>query len=200
MRLLFLTVACSGLLFMSACANDNNNAIDDGNDTLNNLHPDEELSNQDHTSDNEKDYRLGYVRFKKEQLDQNAEDDRMITVDRKKMADIITRTILRNKGFDEVATLVTSDTVLIAYDKADDREAQQAADIAKQTAVAVMPSFYKVYVSDNKILINDIHSLHNSSVANPDYKNTIESIITEMKKSPQGIDQNKKMPSDGENE
>ncbi|GGB36538.1 hypothetical protein GCM10011409_12450 [Lentibacillus populi] len=107
------------------------------------------------------------------------------------MADMITRLILRNEGFDEVATLVTDEEVLIAYQKNDNLDDRTAADIASKTAKSTMPGFFDVYVSDNGTLMNDIQSLHNSSATNKNYDNTIEQIINEMNKSPQGRDDNK---------
>jgi len=107
------------------------------------------------------------------------------------MADMITRIILQYEGFDEVATLVTDEEVLIVYDRNDEMEDENAADIARKTAVSLMPGFFDIYVSDNEALINDIQSLHNSTTNNQNYDNTIDNIISEMKKSPQGTnDQN----------
>src|SRR5690625_6533233 len=63
--------------------------------------------------DEELNKKLGYVKYTRDQV-QN-EPTRDVTIDREKMADMITRIILQNKAFDEVATLVTDEDVLIAY-------------------------------------------------------------------------------------
>ena len=47
-----------------------------------------------------------------------------------------------------------------------------------------MPGFFDIYVSDNKSLIGDIQSLHNSST-NREYDNLIEQLINKMKETPQ---------------
>ncbi|MUK90005.1 hypothetical protein GMD78_16665 [Ornithinibacillus sp. L9] len=138
--------------------------------------------------DPEANSRLGYVNYTKEQFEQDPERNRVITMNRTEMADIITRVILRHEAFDEVATLVTGEEVLIAYEKNDLLEANEAADVARKSAESIMPRHFEIYVSDNNVLIRDIESLHNSTTKDPDYDNTIEQIITEMKKSPQGRD------------
>ncbi|WP_174614169.1 YhcN/YlaJ family sporulation lipoprotein [Virgibacillus ihumii] len=130
--------------------------------------------------------KLGYVRYTKEQLNNNSEQNHSVNIDRTKMANMITRIILRNDGFEEVATLVTDQEVLIAYAKNSALNAEEAADIAKKTAVSAVPGYFHVYVSGNETLMDDIQSLHNSSIQDNSYDNTIDSIIREMKKSPQG--------------
>ncbi|MFD2045152.1 YhcN/YlaJ family sporulation lipoprotein [Ornithinibacillus salinisoli] len=133
--------------------------------------------------------RLGYVNYTKEQFDRDPEKDRVVTMDRSEMADIIARLILRHEAFDEIATLVTGDEVLIAYEKNEMLDENEAADVAKKSAASVMPRYFDIYVSDNNVLIRDIESLHNSTTTDSDYENTIKSIINEMKKSPQGTDE-----------
>src|SRR5699024_7837111 len=57
--------------------------------------------------DEELNKKLGYVKYTRDQ--EQKEPTRDVTIDREKMADMITRIILQNKAFDEVATLVTED-------------------------------------------------------------------------------------------
>ncbi|MGJ9457496.1 YhcN/YlaJ family sporulation lipoprotein [Oceanobacillus sp. CF4.6] len=134
------------------------------------------------------DDQIGYVRYTKEQFENDTvNDDKEITIDRNEMADMITRIILKNNGFNEVATLVTDREVLIAYDRNENTAEEEAADIAKKTAMSIMPSYFDIYVSDNETLMQDIQSLHNSSTENRDYDNTINMIIEEMQKSSQGL-------------
>lgn len=105
---------------------------------------------------------------------------------------LITRIALRGEGLEQVATLVTDEEVLIAYEKSDDVDEKEAANIARKTAQSVIPQYYEIYVSDNESLINDIQSLHNSSTTDGSYENTIDQIIKEMEKSPQGKEDNLK--------
>jgi hypothetical protein len=132
----------------------------------------EELNNQ-----------LGYVNYTRDQMENEEEQNHEWNMDREQMADHITRTILRNDGFEEVATLVTDAEVLIvySYDHEEFKE-EEAADIVKKTADSAMPGFYDIYVSDNDVLINDIRSLHNSTTTS-EHDPVIEQIIEEMDES-----------------
>ncbi|WP_165767927.1 YhcN/YlaJ family sporulation lipoprotein [Virgibacillus indicus] len=181
---LFIPGIVLAVTVISGCAA-NDNAMDERNENISELDPARELQAP---ADDELNNRLGYVRYTKDQLNNDAERNHAVTMDRTQMANMITRIILRNDGFNEVATLVTDEEVLIAYDKNEDIDEDIAADIAKKTAVSVMPEFFDVYVSDNDTLIRDIHSLHNSTTTNKNYDNTIDSIIDEMKNSSQGKD------------
>src|SRR5699024_6344233 len=132
------------------------------------------------------DKRLGYVNYKKEQV--NEDENAQITVDRHALADMVTRVLLKNDSFQEVATLVTGNEVLIAYEKDEDNENsdEETAEFARKTAMSLLPRYFDIYVSDNHNLIDDLHSLHNQTTDTNDYQNTIDSIIKEMEKSPQG--------------
>ncbi|MEC5424954.1 YhcN/YlaJ family sporulation lipoprotein [Virgibacillus sp. C22-A2] len=171
------------LAALVGCGN-TNEAVDDRNRMMNELDPTGGTEQQQ--MDNELNDRLGYVRYTKEENDLDADRNREVTIDRTEMANMITRIILDSDGFDEVATLVTDEEVLIAYLKNDEFEQVEAADIAKKTAMSVLPRYFDIYVSDNEVLIDDIHSLHNSTTTNQNYDNTINRIIDEMKQSPQG--------------
>lgn len=132
-------------------------------------------------TDEETDDKLGYVRYQKDQVNNDHEKNRSTRIDRSKMADMITRMILRNDEFDEVSTLVTDREVLIAYQLNDDVNNQNASEIAGKTAKSSMPGFFDIYVSDNSTLMKDIQSLHNSST-NRNYDNTIDQITEKMEK------------------
>ncbi|WP_404453933.1 YhcN/YlaJ family sporulation lipoprotein [Virgibacillus necropolis] len=174
-------------MFISACGTMNQEA-EQQEQIQNELDP----ARDDGPSSFNEENRLGYVHYTRDQLNNDDENNHAATMDRHKIADMISRIILRNEGFDEVATLVTDKEVLIAYGKNDELEDKTAADIAKKTALSIMPGFFHVYVSDNRSLIPDIQSLHNSNTQQGTYRNTITSIIEEMKKSPQGIENENK--------
>nr|WP_160838494.1 YhcN/YlaJ family sporulation lipoprotein [Halobacillus litoralis] len=148
-----------------------------------------------------KDGQVGYVRFEKSQLDQDEERNRQIKVNREQMADMISRMILRYDQFDDVATAVTDNEVLVAYKRADDTDRGTAADMVQKTAYSLVPSFYHVYVSDNPASFGDVQSLSNSTVYDEGYNSTISSIIKKMKQSPQGkVDEtNPNQPNVGPN-
>lgn len=162
----------------------NNNATNEHEQIVEELDPEKENQPSNPAQDN----KLGYVKYTKDQLNNESEQNHSVTIDRTKLANMITRIILRNDGFDEVATLVTDEIALIAYSKEEEMESVNAADIAKKSAVSVLPGYFDVYVSENNMLIQDIQSLHNSRIQENNYDSTINRIIKEMKKSPQGKD------------
>ena len=56
--------------------------------------------------------------------------------------------------------------------------------------MSIMPRYFEIIVSDNDVIMHDIQSLHNSTTKNKNYDNYKDEIINEMKKSPQGLDEN----------
>ncbi|MFC4558663.1 YhcN/YlaJ family sporulation lipoprotein [Virgibacillus kekensis] len=175
----YLSAAILLTAMLTACGG-NDNAADEHEQIVNELDPEQE--NQNPGEEN----KLGYVRYTKEQIENDNERNHTVRVDRTKLANMITRIILRSEGFNEVATLVTDEVALIAYSKDEALDSSRAADTAKKTAVSVLPGYYDIYVSDNATLMSDIQSLHNSSVLDNSYDKTVERIINEMKKTPQG--------------
>ncbi|WP_077624940.1 YhcN/YlaJ family sporulation lipoprotein [Sediminibacillus massiliensis] len=147
-------------------------------------------------TENDMTNRLGYVRYKQDEMNMDQENQQMVTIDRKKMADTITRMLLRHGDFEEAATLVTDEEVLISYSKPEDMDREKAASIAKKTAMSVMPGYFHIYVSDDPTSFRQIQSLKNSTTTDREYDNTLESIISDMKNSPQGDDWK---GADGEN-
>src|SRR5699024_8962036 len=107
---------------------------------------------------------LEYVKYTREQVEKEA--TREVRIEREKMADMITRIILQNKAFDEVATLVTDEDVLSAYQVNDKIDGDNAAEIARKSAMSVLPRYFEIIVSDNDVIMHDIQSLHNSTTKN----------------------------------
>lgn len=120
--------------------------------------------------------KLGYVRYTKEEysVDQNNEE---YTIDREETANMITKTILQTGDFNEVATLVTDEEVIIAFDKNPDLNENEAADIAKKTARSILPSFYEVYTTSNPYHMDEIHSLHLETTNDKENHKVIERLI-----------------------
>ncbi|MBM7570968.1 YhcN/YlaJ family sporulation lipoprotein [Aquibacillus albus] len=141
---------------------------------------------QEPERDDELSSKLGYVHYNKDELEMDNENNHYVAMDRNKMADMITRLIIRTDNFEEVATLVTDEEVLIAYEKPENMDREEAATVAKKTALSTLPRFYHVYVSDQPTTFRDIQSLQNSNTANNNYENTLQSIIDDMKETPQG--------------
>ncbi|WP_087972704.1 YhcN/YlaJ family sporulation lipoprotein [Oceanobacillus rekensis] len=184
MRSLFIA-AIIGIVFIAGC-NTNDNTMTEREQIVDELDP---SRNYEAPAGDNTNSQIGYVRYTKEQFENDTVNrNKTFSIDRNEMADMITRIILQNNGFNEVATLVTDREVLIAYDRNEGTSESSAADIAKRTAMSIMPSYFDIHVSDNETLIHDIQSLHNSSTGNRNYDNTINLIIKEMKKSSQGKD------------
>lgn len=188
MKINHFVIGALTLFSLSACGN-NENAMDERDDIVDELDPSAE---QQSAEDEELNDRLGYVHYTKDQVNNDDEMEHGVSIDRTQVANVITRIALRGEGLEQVATLVTDEEVLIAYEKSDDVDEKEAANIARKTAQSVIPQYYEIYVSDNESLINDIQSLHNSSTTDGSYENTIDQIIKEMEKSPQGKEDNLK--------
>ncbi|MDY0408793.1 YhcN/YlaJ family sporulation lipoprotein [Virgibacillus soli] len=163
-----------------------NQSLNEREHVENELNP--QSTNPQSGTDQNFDKRLGYVNYKREQVKQQSEEDHIITIDRDQVADDLTRLLLRNDIYNEVATLVTGQHALIAYEINEDVDRTRAASIAKKTATSYLPGYFKIYVSDNSSLIADLHSLHNATTSDQDYQPTIDRLISEMRKSPQGHD------------
>ncbi|WP_407272549.1 YhcN/YlaJ family sporulation lipoprotein [Radiobacillus sp. PE A8.2] len=170
------------LLIMAGCAGTNNADSDRTEEADNDL--DEFM--EPAQSNGDLNGQLGYVNYNKDELEMTDDQPQVVTVNRQKMADTISRMILTYEGFEQVATLVTDDEVLIAYQKPDDLDRNKAASIVKKTGLSILPRFYDIYVSDQAVSFRDIQSLQNSTTLNDNYEQTLENIINDMKKHPQG--------------
>ncbi len=168
------------LIMMAGCMeNENKQETSKNEDTLNG-------NAMDSYNEEPLDGQVGYVRFKKDQLDQDVEQKRQIKVNKEQMADMISRMILRYDGFEDVATLVTDYEVLVAYQAPENHDREEAADMVQKTAYSMVPAFYRVYTSDKSSAFTDIQSVSTSTVYDDQYREVIDSIIKKMKESPQG--------------
>jgi|SRR5699024_626118 len=125
---------------------------------------------------------LGYVHYTKNEVNNETEQNKNLNFNRKEIANMITRTTLKNDGFNEVATLVTDKEALIAFDINEKLDDHTSRDIAEKIAKTILPGFFKVYTSSNQTLIHDIHSLHNSRTTRNDYDQSLKQIIEQMEK------------------
>lgn len=173
------------LLFVAGCG-ETNNANDKQEQIADQLDPTNDLP----INNDEFNNKLGYVHYTDDEIDINSENNHSVKLDHNHMADMISRMIMRSDGFKEVATLVTDQHVLISYNKKDEIDDDTATEIANNTARSVTPTFYDIYVSDNPALIQDIQHLHNTGSKSNNYENKLNRIISEMKRSPQGLDIN----------
>jgi ribosomal protein S17E len=115
----------------------------------------------------------------------NTANDHYSALDREQVANIISQLSVDIPNVNDVATLVTDQEVLIAYDT-DSKNRNMTADQVKKTAMSVVPRYYHVYVSDNKVLMRDVENLANLDSTSRNARNTVNGLIKQMKKSPQG--------------
>lgn len=130
--------------------------------------------------------RFGYVRFTKDQVGNDEDELRYGVIDREKVSDLITRFILQGEGMKDAATLVTDTEVLIAYTPEENMDRDDAANMAKKSAMSVVPRYYEVYVTDQQNMYRELATLSNMRTGDEEYRDSIESVIKQMRKAPQG--------------
>jgi hypothetical protein len=180
------SIVLASALFLAACnAGGGDEGAMDNQYNGNNYNNNGNLNGN--TMDNyerNRDDQLGYVRYNKDQV--NTEGNYETKIDREAMSDTITKMILSYEQFEDAATLVSDDEVLVAYQKPADMDRNEAADMVKKTAASLVPRFYEIYVSDQEEAFDEIQSLNNSSVNDRNYDNVLEDIIKDMRQAPQG--------------
>ncbi len=128
----------------------------------------------------------GFVRHQKSPLmNDNTANDHYTALDREQVANIISKYSTEIPNVNDVATLVTDQEVLIAYDT-DSKNRNLTADQVKKTAMSVVPRYYHVFVTDNKVLMRDVENLANLDSTSRNARNLVNGLIKQMKKSPQG--------------
>ncbi len=191
------TTALTATMLVSGCAGNgdgNEDALDmgDNNNGYNNVGVDQDQSlngsyqsKKDDRNDARTD-RFGYVRYTKDQVGDNEEEIRYGIMDREQVSDLITRYMLQGEGIKDAATLVTDSEVLVAYTPEDNADRNRTADMAKKNAMSVVPRYYEVYVSDQQNMYRELATLSNMRTSDREYRDSVESVIDQMKKSPQG--------------
>jgi ribosomal protein S17E len=132
----------------------------------------------------------GFVRHQKSPLmNDNTANNHYTALDREQVANVISKNSTNIPHVNDVATLVTDQEVLIAY-QTDSKDRNLTADQVKKTAMSIVPRYYHVYVTDNKVLIRDVENLANLDSTSKNARNLVSGLITQMKKSPQGLRMN----------
>ncbi|BDG81435.1 putative lipoprotein YutC [Bacillus subtilis] len=126
---------------------------------------------------------FGYVRYQKEQLD--SEQQETPAPDREETAHIISSLTVQLPHIQDAAALVTDQEALVVY-KTDSKNRELTADQVKKTAVAVIPRYYHVYISDNPNHMQAIKNYSNLGSGSRDVRDIMSGTIQEMKTSPQG--------------
>jgi ribosomal protein S17E len=138
----------------------------------------------------------GYVRHQKSPI-MNDNNNHYAAINREQVANIISRYSTNIPNVNDVATLVTDQEVLIAY-QTDSKDRNLTADQVKRTAMSVVPRFYHVYVTDNRALLRDVENLSHLDSTSRNARNTVSQLITQMKKSPQGTPMSNSENANGE--
>ncbi|SDM75234.1 YhcN/YlaJ family sporulation lipoprotein [Bacillus sp. OK048] len=187
------------LLFAAGCSKDmaNRDVYEKSGDTINVNNKREELYNEGgsqgvrNVSDN-----YGFVRHQKSPIQNDRGGmEHYSAVNREQVANIISQFSTDIPNVNDVATLVTDQEVLIAY-SSDTKDRNQTADQVKKTAMSVVPRFYHVYVTDDKNLMRDVENLANMDSTSKNARNSVDNLVKQMKKSPQG---NRMSESEDEN-
>jgi virulence-associated protein VapD len=144
----------------------------------------------------------GFVRQQKSPLmNDNTANNSYAAYDREQAANVISKFSSNIPNVNDVATLVTDQEVLIAYDT-DSEDRSLTADQVKKSALSVVPRYYHVYVSDNKALMRDVENLANFDSTSKNARSSVNDVIKRMQKSPQGArinaveDENGRTPDD----
>ncbi|WP_235822786.1 YhcN/YlaJ family sporulation lipoprotein [Cytobacillus massiliigabonensis] len=188
-KTLIITGICA-LAALTACQNNSKNMAQDeiyeeSGNTINVNDQRADIYNRNNGSTN-KNEDFGYVRHQRSPiLGENVSNDHYAEIDREKVADIIGKYCTEVPNVDDVSTLVTDQEVLIVY--ATDTDNQNAtADQVKKMAMSVVPSWYKIYVSDDTSLRQTVESYATLDSDSRTAHYGIDKMINEMKKSPQG--------------
>jgi hypothetical protein len=140
----------------------------------------------------------GFVRHQKSPImNDNTANNDYTALNREQLANIISKYSVNVPNVNDVATLVTDQEVLIAYDT-DTKDRNMTADQVKKTAFSVVPRYYHVYVTDNKTLMRDVENLANLDSNSRNSRHAVTELITQMKKSPQGMRLNASENENGE--
>ncbi|EKN63618.1 putative lipoprotein [Neobacillus bataviensis LMG 21833] len=189
MKKLILIAGLCTITVLTGCTKDNANQdiYEESGNTINVNNKRHELYNEGasrgirNVSNN-----YGFVRHQKSPvMNDNKANNHYAALDREQVANIISKQSTSIPNVNDVATLVTDQEVLIAYDT-NSKDRNLTADQVKQTAMAVVPRYYHVYVTDNKVLMRDVENLANTDSNSRNARNLVNGLITQMKKSPQG--------------
>lgn len=189
MKKFVMTCGLCALIALTGCTNDtaNRDVYEESGNTINVNNKRNELYRE---GGNEGARNIstnyGYVRQQKSPImNDGTANDNYAALDREQLANIISRLSTDIPNVNDVATLVTDQEVLVAYDT-DTKDANLTADQVKRTAMSVVPRYYHVYVSDNDVLIQDVENLANLTSTSGKARDQVNNVIKQMKKSPQG--------------
>ncbi|GGH75164.1 hypothetical protein JOD43_000581 [Pullulanibacillus pueri] len=139
-----------------------------------------------HEESDAADGQFGFVHYSRKQGDEHAlTAQHMPKMDYKATADIITRQELSLPDIYDAATLVTDEYVLIGYKTTNENRDESASQV-RQAALAVIPNYYKVVISDADYASSDIARYKDFNSKTTGVQSWLQNMIDEMQKSPQG--------------
>ncbi|MDR0139905.1 YhcN/YlaJ family sporulation lipoprotein [Metabacillus idriensis] len=193
MKKIAFTASLIGMIIMTGCQNtaSENELFEENGNTVN-VNDENGIKNGKDTNSG-----FGYVRHVKNNLAQENDYDKVPQVDYEKTANAISSLIVQLPNIQDVATLVTDEEVLIAY-QSDTKNRNETADQVKKTAISVVPRYYHVYLSDDPEMIKQVEGYSGLDPESRDIDQIIDNTIKEMLKSPQGRKLNKGENANGE--
>jgi hypothetical protein len=186
MNKMFMSLGICSILALAGCGA--NQAADRGDiyeESGNTINVNDERADIYNVNNKNKTSDFGYVRHQKNPIRGNNNSDHFDAVDREKLADSISKLSSDLPNVNDVATLVTDEEVLIAYNT-DSKNRNLTADQVKRTALSFVPRYYHVYVSDDSNLIKNVESYATLSSNSRNVDSLVDQLIKKMLKSPQG--------------
>jgi hypothetical protein len=189
LKKLILIIGLCTIAALTGCSKDmgNRDVYNESGNTINVNNKRSELYNEGGRSSlRNVSNNYGFVRHQKSPvMGDNTANNHYAALNREQVANIISKYSTNIPNVNDVATLVTDQEVLIAY-HTDAKDRNLAADQVKRTAMSVVPRYYHVYVTDNKSLLRDVQSLASLDSTSRNARNSVNHLIKQMKKSPQG--------------
>lgn len=105
------------------------------------------------------------------------------SINREKLAEMITDLTVKLPDVTNAATLVTDDEVFIVY-RADTTNEALVADQVYKTALSIVPRYYKAYVSTDQKLISQIQGLQSGTMNDKEYRQSLDMLKREIKNNP----------------
>lgn len=196
-----LVISLVGLYLLTACqfgAGEDTSLLHESGNTIN-VSDRPELYNGENVTkvNNDKQADFGYVRHQKSGVPGDNSFTNIPGFDREKAADTISSLIVQLPNVNDVATLVTDEEVLVAYETDSDQRSATA-DQVKKTALSVVPRYYHVYISDKTNMIQQIEAFSPQNSTSRDIDEILNKTVKEMLESPQGRAINKGENANGE--
>jgi Sporulation lipoprotein YhcN/YlaJ (Spore_YhcN_YlaJ) len=186
--LLTIGIGLCSLSVLAACQNDEakSDLYQESGNTINVNDSRADLYRDVRKGDVSEDF--GYVRHQRSPIaGEQMSNNHYTAIDREKLADAISTNVIALPNVQDAATLVTDEEVLIIYET-DSTNLHLTADQVKKSAMAFVPRWYHVYVSDNPHLRDLANSYAQLDSDSRNAGNGINKLIKEMLKSPQGKD------------